>query len=421
MRIEKFPKSAIGRVWLHNNRTEGDGVTHANEDIDPMRTHLNYCFVKTPPKGVKQKMKDYYHQDRENLVAFCELRLTLPQDVKPRDEKRFFETAYEFFCEDWGKENVLNAVVHKDETTPHMHLDFLPVMSIEREKLSDEMKRRIDNYEAENHVSVKGRICAKDSVNRPYLQKLHIRMLERMTKVLGYPCEILNGATDSGNRTVQQLKNESMERELAKKQSQLQNISKRTNYLMEQIQKSGFDTNYFSYAEVFRKLSGLMKENMELKMLLNENSISIPRELVELAKDNVSRFDREHFMITDSISEGSVRVIETYRKKPRIMPEWKFIQSDPELEWAINRNPQEIFLYNGYLIFPTDSIYDTVANLIWLKEHESEYEQISFPQISNDHELNLAEHVLRACSFSTEYRLFMEKQGHEPEKNRQME
>ena len=419
MRIEKFPKNAIGRIWQHNNRTPDDGVKHSNEDIDPERTHLNYYFTKTDAKKVKTKIKDYYHQDRENLVVFCELRLTLPQDVKPKDERKFFETAYEFFCSDWGRENVLNASVHKDETTPHMHLDFLPVTPIDRDSLSDEMKKRIDKYEEENHVSVKGRLCAKDAINRTYLQKLHIRMLEVMTKTLGYPCEILNGATASGNRTVQQLKNESLARELEKKQSQLVNLSKKTNFLTEQIRKSGFDTKYFSYAEIFSKMSGLIRENIELKALLQENRIPVPKVLTDLSSKNSSRFDSEHFVVTDDISDKGIRVIETYRNKPRIMPEWEFIESDPELEWLINRNPKEITQYREYLIFPTDGIEDTVSNLIWLKEHEYEYKHLSFPQISND-VYNIAESILRQCTFETEYRLF-KKRAQEMEKYRDIE
>lgn len=41
--------------------------------------------------------------------------------------RRFFEDATEFFCDRYGKENVINATVHMDEATPHMHIGVVPV------------------------------------------------------------------------------------------------------------------------------------------------------------------------------------------------------------------------------------------------------------------------------------------------------
>lgn len=408
MRIEKYPKSAIGRVFQHNNRQAGDGVFHSNEAIDDARTHLNYYFVQNPAQKVGQEMEKYYHQDRENLIAFCELRLSLPQDVKASDEKKFFEAAYNFMCDDWGKECVIDAVVHKDETTPHMHLDFIPTLPILEKDLTEEMLSRIKKYEEEHHINVERRICAKDSVNRQYLQKLHPRMLEVMTKTLGYPCEILNGATDNGNKTIQQLKNQTLSLELEKKQQQLQVYSQRINILTDQIRKSGFDTKYFSYAEVFDKLLHTTRENQKLKILLTDSGIAIPKEIITSSVQQAG-FRDSHFNVVESFGENSVRVLETYRKKPRVMPDWKLIESIPELEWIINNNPQEICQFDKYLIFPTDSIEDTVSNLIWIKKHENEFKDIAFTKISND-EYNLAESILRQCQFETEYKLLIDSE-----------
>ncbi|MFR5891604.1 MAG: plasmid recombination protein [Bacilli bacterium] len=39
----------------------------------------------------------------------------------------FSRTRYKFFAERYGEENVIAAVVHNDETTPHMHLNLMPV------------------------------------------------------------------------------------------------------------------------------------------------------------------------------------------------------------------------------------------------------------------------------------------------------
>lgn len=41
--------------------------------------------------------------------------------------RNFFEDATKFFCDRYGKENIINATVHMDEATPHMHIGVVPV------------------------------------------------------------------------------------------------------------------------------------------------------------------------------------------------------------------------------------------------------------------------------------------------------
>ena len=47
-----------------------------------------------------------------------------------KEKKRYFEESYKFVCnyKNLGEENIISAVVHLDEGTPHMHLVFVPVM-----------------------------------------------------------------------------------------------------------------------------------------------------------------------------------------------------------------------------------------------------------------------------------------------------
>ena len=42
-------------------------------------------------------------------------------------QKQFFADCTDFFSERYGKENVVSAVVHLDESTPHLHLNLMPV------------------------------------------------------------------------------------------------------------------------------------------------------------------------------------------------------------------------------------------------------------------------------------------------------
>lgn len=47
-----------------------------------------------------------------------------------KETKRYFEESYKFICnyKNLGEKNIISAVVHFDETTPHMHLIYIPVV-----------------------------------------------------------------------------------------------------------------------------------------------------------------------------------------------------------------------------------------------------------------------------------------------------
>lgn len=72
----------------------------------------------------------------------------------------FFTDCTKFFAERYGKENIISAVVHLDETTPHMHLNLMP-------------------------VTKDGRLCSKQLFDKPQLQKLQTDFYEEVGKKYG--------------------------------------------------------------------------------------------------------------------------------------------------------------------------------------------------------------------------------------------
>lgn len=109
----------------------------SNPDIDLERTKLNFDFVnddRTLYHRVKSRVDDLKENGsrvQKNSVVMYSNVITVPKDVAEAwgEEKttKYFRSCYKFFCEEFGKENVVSAKVHFDETAPHMHLHFLPV------------------------------------------------------------------------------------------------------------------------------------------------------------------------------------------------------------------------------------------------------------------------------------------------------
>nr|WP_258089060.1 plasmid recombination protein [Weissella fangxianensis] len=88
----------------------------------------------------------------------------------------FFEAATNFLNDRYGQENAVAAVVHYDETTPHLHYAFVPV-------IFDDKKSRY-------------KVSAKEVLTRHDLQTFHDDLDQHLKKVLPfYEHGILNNKT----------------------------------------------------------------------------------------------------------------------------------------------------------------------------------------------------------------------------------
>ena len=74
-------------------------------------------------------------QLHKNSIYVCEVIVTSDNtffnEIGKAETRRYFEECFKFISEykGIGKENILSAVVHLDEETPHMHLVYIPVVN----------------------------------------------------------------------------------------------------------------------------------------------------------------------------------------------------------------------------------------------------------------------------------------------------
>ena len=152
LRIEKFSKGDLGKIGAETERT---AKRHRNEDIDKERTPLNYYFKKSDGGLIaqwKKTMQDFgaTFKETKKAVAFEGVIITsdgeffkkhgyVQGEPLPRDLQKFFADSYAFILRQIGyhgtDRNVLSAVVHLDETTPHLQLYYLPIVDEERKKV----------------------------------------------------------------------------------------------------------------------------------------------------------------------------------------------------------------------------------------------------------------------------------------------
>lgn len=129
----KIKSGAVGGIQSHNNR---EHEPKTNPDVDMLRSHENYDLVPCDNyrRAIKEKMSDLVETGRavrKDAVVVCNFIVTSDSDTMEAlgaDRQRaFFEDAVKWFSDRYGADRVLNATVHMDENTPHLHIGVMPI------------------------------------------------------------------------------------------------------------------------------------------------------------------------------------------------------------------------------------------------------------------------------------------------------
>ena len=186
--IAKYKASAVGKLCAHYNRWQGiDNPNVSRENIDKSRTHLNYTLgvyeedgkrfigkvrgsaswatVKGRIDAVNARAKaEGKRATRKDAVVMADMVVTLPPNVPPEDAYTFFWNSYQYIADRVGRGNLMGGYVHMDETTPHMHVPFTPILD--------------------------GRFNYKKMCDRKFYQTFHKGLGDRLEQKMGYRPEV---------------------------------------------------------------------------------------------------------------------------------------------------------------------------------------------------------------------------------------
>ena len=131
LRFAKHKGGASKALSAHHERTKDSYAS--NPDIDLSRTAQNFHLV-TPRWSYEQEIKHRIQtagcRVRKDSVKFVDTLVTVsPEFAKAHEAEmpEYFRRAFDFLKERVDEENIISAVVHMDEKTPHMHLCFVPL------------------------------------------------------------------------------------------------------------------------------------------------------------------------------------------------------------------------------------------------------------------------------------------------------
>ena len=145
-----FGKYKVGNVFGLQKHNQRENDNYSNIDIDKARTPLNYDLINKGNINYTKQIKTIIEANRssqrairKDATVYCECIVSSDSDffenLAEDNQKKFFEKALEYLKDKIGEEFIISANVHLDETTPHMHVGFVPIIdnSLSAKKLID--------------------------------------------------------------------------------------------------------------------------------------------------------------------------------------------------------------------------------------------------------------------------------------------
>lgn len=129
----KIKSGAVGGIQSHNNR---EHEPKTNPDVDMSRSEDNYDLISCDnyKRSIKEKLSNLVESSRavrKDAVVVCNFIVTSDNetmDALGADRQReFFKDSVKWFSDRYGADRVLNATVHMDEATPHLHIGVMPI------------------------------------------------------------------------------------------------------------------------------------------------------------------------------------------------------------------------------------------------------------------------------------------------------
>lgn len=304
----KATKGASGNLFDHYERKEN--IKFKNQDIDKTRSYLNYNLA--PNKNLSQReilnkrLSQVKVLKRDDVNVTCNWVITLPKTIKEnsQEEKLFFQESYNFLKNRYGEKNIISSYVHKDEVTPHMHFCFIPIVL--------DKKKNIE------------KVSAFELITKKELNSFHKDLSNYLNNCFKKDIGVLNGATANGNKTVLEMKNEQLEKELNK----ISNKIKKYNTTLEKIKNleikdtlignaiKGISSN--EIVELINEASQSLKRKKELNITINE--------IKKLLEKN-EKLQTENEKLKEELKENKISLKNRIKEKNlfiKLKNEWEY-------------------------------------------------------------------------------------------------
>lgn len=280
-----FGKYKAGNVFGLQKHNQRENENYSNIDIDKARIPLNYDLVNKNDINYLKKIKTIIEANRrserairKDATVYCECIVssdgTFFENLTEDKQKEFFKSSLEYLKNKIGEEFIISANVHLDETTPHMHVGFVPII--------------------ENSLS------AKKLIDRKFLREVQDQ-LPAYLKNLGFDIQRGIEGSKRKHKDVKEFKKE-LEREVENKCKDINTIENYKNELEGKIEQLEADLNkrtieYNNATKVLNKNSLRMYQIQEMKVepiMFSSDKVKIDKNDFERLKDSALKAYTQH-------------------------------------------------------------------------------------------------------------------------------
>lgn len=298
MELTKYGGTEILAHIKHDLRQLPEGKSYGNESVDTTLSGRNDSLIdrgKTAAE-VNKYRKDFeskiFKYNRKNLIHAVELVIQCPSDCPPEQHETFFQTAFDWYCDNYlpaGKDCVFVAEIHRDEhkwvETPeglkdiskeHLHIAYVPVVPA-----------------GEKHPDFEYRLNADSLTKRAVLREMHPSLQAELDSK-GIQATVYKKKSGDGKTVPLSVK-------------QLKEITEKTGIVID-------------HSLTVEELGAILSKNVELnqKVDILSNTVSEQQHDITELKKTVSEKDRQIGFLQNEVQASKTADIPTDKEKTEL-------------------------------------------------------------------------------------------------------
>ena len=280
-----FGKYKSGNVFGLQKHNQRENKNYSNMDIDKARTPLNYDLINKNDINYLERVKTIIEANRaserairKDATVYCECIISSDgaffENLTDDKQKEFFKSSLDYLKNRIGEEFIVSANVHLDETTPHMHVGFVPII--------------------ENSLS------AKKLIDRKFLREVQDQ-LPAYLKNIGFDIQRGIEGSKRKHKDIKEFKKE-LDREVENKCKDINTMESHKNELESQIEQLEADLNkmtieYNNATKILNENRLAMYQIQEIKVepiMFSSDKVKIDKNDFERLKDSALKAYTQH-------------------------------------------------------------------------------------------------------------------------------
>ena len=342
LHMDKFKKEAIRGIQSHNRR---ERESRSNPDIDYDRSAANYELHESASANYAETIQNRIDDlllvkaVRKDAVRMCGLIVTSDsaffQKLSPEDTRRFFEESKAFLTDFVGAENVISAMVHMDEKTPHMHFLHVPVTPdgrLNANKIYTRQSLRKLQSELPAHLQRRGFAIERGVEQKPGSAKKHLdtREFKQQQEALDRLIQESEETARNSRQLVSALKHR--EEELKKRIEEYERQAEEAENIL-QKNSSLPKASFLNYPSVLKKASSLieeLKKALAVKHLVQQREEILQQE-VDALRGKLTRLEAGYTAHRKQSHKEKEELAKQLKKIKRLMAGYREFLLLPEI------------------------------------------------------------------------------------------